>query len=129
MRQAMDLSCEPEVGPEVLQRLRCRVRIKRDDTLGEYQVDALGADQQYGRPRFARRFGADRFLHVTVEHRLGQTTFDRQTLGRLLRPFCWLRRKWTLLQAKVAKPEKKRRGHRVAKETAPDAEESCSASL
>ena len=35
MRQAMDLSCEPEVGPEVLQRLRYRVRIKRDDTLGE----------------------------------------------------------------------------------------------
>ena len=53
-----------ELSEEHLNRVQYCILIRRHPDRHEYFVEALGYETQSGYPRFARKFGADRFIRA-----------------------------------------------------------------
>lgn len=73
---------------------------------GKFSVQATGFESQVGYPRFARKYGADRFLRVRIE---GVSAYRSPKDCRdQLQPFFWLGRKWVCVHSKVDKLDKRK---------------------
>ena len=105
-----------EVSTEKLSRMQYRIKICRTPNSAAYKVHVLGCECQFGYPRFARKFGADRFVRATIEG------IPRDSVGdchKETQPFYWLGRKWVCMWSRVDQQKRSKCGKAVEEQGPP----------
>ena len=89
------------------------ILIRRHPDRHEYVVEALGYETQSGYPRFARKFGADRFIRATIE---GIPKHSVRYCETKTEPIYWLGRKWICMRSRRDAAGNKKLGNGVGEQ-------------